>query len=267
MDSPPETNNFKRQPAIRTFISDLIEGQWMEQEKQLSTRYGNLRRVRFSGTVITKKEVNDPNEESVLEETQHSNSRISFQIDDGTGRIWGTLWGINPEDYQNIQVSSLVEVVGKPRTYQTRINLTIEIIRTIENPNMEIYHIAEVLRKRKMEPTFEIVKTSPQVFDNFDEDFETDKEFTENLEPSPKPTQQSSHVEETKKDHPQVFQDLDRDEQIVQFITKQDDGDGVSIQSIMEQFSIENTELKEILEQLCQDVKIYKCQPKHYSAY
>ena len=203
MDSPPETNNYKRLPAIRTFIADLLDGQWLEQEKWLSTRYGNLKRVRFSGTVITKKEVGDTDE---LEATQNSNSRISFQIDDGTGRIWGTIWGTNPADYQNIQVSSLVEVVGKPRTYKTKVNLTIEIIRTIdENPNLELYHIAEVLRKRKLEPTFEIVRTSPEVFDNFDDDFETDKEFTD------KPDSKISTYEDsstTKKENVQVFQYL-----------------------------------------------------------
>ncbi|MCK5344295.1 MAG: hypothetical protein KAR20_12865, partial [Candidatus Heimdallarchaeota archaeon] len=251
----------------RTFISDLIDGQWIEQEKQLSTRYGKLKRVRLSGTVVTKKEISQENEDSVLEETQHSNSRITYQIDDGTGRIRGTLWGTNPEDYQNIQVSSLVEVIGTLRTYQTRVNLTIEIIRTVDNPNLEIYHIAEVLRKRKLGPTFEIVATSPEVFDNFEDTFETDEEFTEDLTSSNQSVVKSSSVGDSTKDQPQVFQDLDRNEQIVQFITDQDDGDGVSIQTIMGKFSIENEELKEILEQLCQDVKIYRPQPKFYSAY
>ena len=57
MNSSPDANRFKRWPAIRTFISDLIDGQWIEQEKQLSTRYGKLKRVRLSGTVVTKKEI------------------------------------------------------------------------------------------------------------------------------------------------------------------------------------------------------------------
>ena len=272
MNSPQDAIKYKRQPAIRTFISDLIDGQWLEQEKLLSTRYGKLKRVRLTGTVVTKKEVFQENEESILEETQHSNSRITYHIDDGTGRIWGTIWGTNPEDYQDIQVSSLVEVIGTLRTYQTRVNLTIEIIRTIDNnPNLEMYHIAEVLRKRKLDPTFEIVQTSPQVFEDFD--FETDQEFTEKLEPSPEspkqPLKSHSNGDSStfKKDPSQVFQDLDRNDQIIQFITKQDDGDGVSIQKIMKQFPIEKEELKEKLDQLCQDVKIYKCQPKHYSAY
>ncbi|WP_371801941.1 hypothetical protein [Candidatus Lokiarchaeum ossiferum] len=272
-NNAPSNTKFKRHPAKRTFIGDLIEGQWNDEEKILSTRYGNLKRVRLCGTLINKKEVVEQNsEDSFLAESFESNSRLSFQIDDGTGQLWGTIWGIEQNEYDHLLKGDLIDFVGIVRFYKSNVAVTAEFVRKIKDPNNLIYHNLEVLRKRKLDQSFEISKSPQNDFTDFD--FNPTEEKTipniQEFESQSPPPMKINPVRDqviTKSNESAVFDNLDQNDQIVDYILKQDSGDGVSIKQIAEHFSIEINHLQSILEQLSQDVRIYKSQPGHYSSY
>ena len=130
-----DAQRYKRNPAKRVLIRDLHEGQWLSDENILASRYGKIKTVRNCGTITFKKEAKKENvEESFISNSSNDNTRISFQIDDGTGRLNCTLWGIQFEDYSNITYGTLVDIVGNTRSYQNNINLNLKFIRKQKLP-------------------------------------------------------------------------------------------------------------------------------------
>jgi RPA family protein len=269
-----DAQKYKRFPAKRVYIGDLHEGQWLSEENILASRYGKLKTVRICGTVTHKKEdTKEIVEESFISINLNDNTRIFFQIDDGTGRLNCTIWGVQFDDYSNITYGSIVELVGNTRSYKDIINLNIKFIRKIENPNDEIYHNLEVLKKRKLEPTFEIEKITPTSFKDFD--FESKNEDTNGNLAETKINEIenddriniSEVLEEKSKPNSDLFKGLDQIDEIVVYIQENDKGDGVSIEDVAKIFSINMDEVRKIIDQLCQDVKIYKVHPGFYSSY
>ena len=272
-----DAQRYKRFPAKRVYIGDLHEGQWLSDENILASRYGKLKTVRICGTVTKKKEdTKEIVEESFISNNLNDNTRIFFQIDDGTGRLNCTIWGVEFEDYSNITYGSLVDIVGNTRSYKDKINLNIKFIRKIENPNDEIYHSLEVLRRRKLEPTFEIEKITPTSFKDFDFESKNDDEnenFAETIlkeienNENNERRNNSENSKEQRKTNSDLFKGIDQMDEIVVYIQENDKGDGVSIEDVAKIFSINMDEMKKIIDQLCQDVKIYKVHPGFYSSY
>jgi len=233
--------------------------------------------VRICGTVTKKKEdTKEIVEESFISNNLNDNTRIFFQIDDGTGRLNCTIWGVDFEDYSNITYGSLVDIVGNTRSYKDKINLNIKFIRKIENPNDEIYHSLEVLRRRKFEPTFEIEKITPTSFKDFDFESKNEDENENLAETILKEIENNEKIErrnnsekeeEQSKTNSDLFKGIDQMDEIVVYIQENDKGDGVSIEDVAKIFSINMDEMKKIIDQLCQDVKIYKVHPGFYSSY
>ena len=275
-----DASRFKRLPVMRVLIQDVTEGQWIEEEKMVSTRYGRIKRVRICGTVIDRKEpVQDTAEESFLDDSFNQNTRLSFQVDDGTGRIWGTLWGIDIEDYAHLQPGAIVDIVGIARQYRNRISLTCEYVRHLQDPNWETMHILRVLERRKFVPKFEIETIENATFDDFSFESENDMSSIgtmangESSSFDSDPLDNEDEIVETLSEDTNLHEEVDAFEnmnvldQIVEFIQTQDHGDGVSIQKISESLSVSLPNLKLHLDQLSQDIRIYKTSAGHYSAY
>ncbi|MHA1766704.1 MAG: hypothetical protein ACTSWX_06800 [Promethearchaeota archaeon] len=276
-NSISDSQKYRRFPAKRVFIKDLHEGQWLSDDKKVASRYGNLKTVRVCGTVTKKYEKSvEENKDSIISENIAENTRIFFQIDDGTGRLNGTIWGVNLEDYSDINYGTLVEMVGNTRWFKDQVNLTLKFIRKIRNPNYELYHILEVLRKRKFEPKYEIKKETSLNYEEFD--FESDnneesadlEEYLSNeIEDNDKIENDNvlNQLDDKKNSNSEIFKGLDQIDEIINYIRENDKGNGVSFEDIAKKFSINSDELKLIIDQLCQDVNIYKVNPGHYSLY
>ncbi|MHA1520554.1 MAG: OB-fold nucleic acid binding domain-containing protein [Promethearchaeota archaeon] len=275
-----DASRFKRLPVMRVLIQDLTDGQWIEEEKMVSTRYGRIKRVRICGTVIDRKEpVQNNAEESFLDDSMSQNTRLSFQVDDGTGRIWGTLWGIEIEDYAHLQPGAIVDIVGIARQYRNRISLTCEYARQLQDPNWETVHILRVAERRKFKPKFDIETIENATFDDFSFDSDNEISSTGTAANDESSFSDSNHLEnkdvvvETLLDDTNLngevdaFENLNVMDKIVEFIQTQDNGDGVSIQKIAESLSVALPILKSQLDQLSQDIRIYKTSAGHYSAY
>jgi RPA family protein len=285
---------FNRAPAIRVLIKDLEEGDWNDTEKVLVSRYGKLKRVRFIGTVIEKREVLDDNQsESFLSNETKSKSRVTFLIDDGTGRIWATQWGALPEDFVHIKKGELVEICGIIRYYKSHPTLSFEFIKNLNNPNFEAYHILTILNTRKSKPRYEFTKSAQEdTFSDFGfpknkrqssnkessvlDDLESEesnydaskseKISTENKKAELNPNK-IKVISDSKPNNKDILKQLDTTQQILDFIESNDNGDGASLKEMAQSLGIEESILKKQMDQLCQDIKIYKVKPGYYSSY
>ena len=285
-NSTNDNNRFTRFPEIRTFIEDLNQGNWNFEENILESRYGKVKRVKMCGVVLNKKEViEEEQEESFLMDDEGPKSRISFEIDDGTDRLWATIWNVNIDEYKYIKPGVNVDLVGIVRIYNNRIQVTLDYIRELKNPNFESYHRIDVIRKRKLEPQHEIPKNDQMGstdfdFDMPDEDFgfleEEIKEdsaqdsLTANNEQHDAESQRVDQDEKVGLDEDMsdsTMSKLDAADQIQNYIKNHDKEDGVSKDELLEHFTITPKKLDEILEKLRQDIVIYKTQPNHYSSY
>ena len=269
---------FKRLPFKRILTEDLADAIWDDNEKLALTRYGKLKRIRVCGVVVNKREIIEQKpEDSIVAENNTTNSRASFNVDDGTGSIWATYWGIQKDQVAHITKGSLVDVVGLLRSYRNNFQLTVEMIRVLEDPNVELLHVASVLKTRKTQPRVHVEKSEPKIFDDFDFDTVTEKKMgqtdvideMEHLESVSTQERVSSVKPEPLKsvEKTTILNNQDVSEQICQYIQENDQGDGVSIQEISEKCQIDLESLKRKLDQLLQDVRIYKVQPGFYSSY
>lgn len=281
-------SRFQKNPALHVFIKDLDEGQWIDEEKMVSTRYGRVKRVRVCGTIIYRKDsINENQEDSFLDDSFGQNSRISFQIDDGTGRIWVTIFGIEIEDYKFIQKGILIEVVGKTRQYRNKISLVGEFAKKLSDPNWETYHMLKILTRRKLKPKYKIEKIETPSFSDFDFESNILQDSTpSNLDPieisdeidmqtigkATNPIYNDEKIEEFSSKNESFssndpFEKLNILDKIVEYIKDNDNDDGVAITEIQSALNLDLTALKTHLNQLSQDIRIYKTSDGHYSAY
>jgi RPA family protein len=288
--SKSDSSLSSRLPTVRVLIEDLYNGIWNENERIYNTRYGPVKRVRIIGTLIEKKDVIDkPSEDFFNAET--SNSRISLRLDDGTGQIYGTLWGVRPEEYSHLKSGMTLFVLGSVRSYKNHPSLTIDYVQHLSNPNLETQHLLEILRKRKFEPQIKIdrQKETNNRFESFN-DFLTEESDSSNNgsnnqenKEKIKPKNKYEAVEDDfltdiqnyemnanniVQEKPKLaFNKLDQESNILNFISENDQGDGVSKKDISEKLQIDEKDLQIILDQMLQDIKIYKARPGYFSLY
>ena len=292
-------------PTVRVLICDLNEAEWNEEEHLYLTRYGKVKRVCLIGTIVEKRDVIDNNKDDIFQEDK-SNSRLSFKLDDGTGQIWGTLWGASPQDYPEIGVGKTVMVLGFIRAYKNHPSMNIDSIIKLKDHNLETLHLLRILKKRKLEPRFQFEKRVKADLDtdffaeppkktaatkNFEEDdllgqleqtdnsspvmnghYEDDfGEFESHSVPKPpaatvsvESQPSSTHEKKVPSPSPNKF---NLEDQISTFIGEKDQGDGVSKKDIAAHLNLSENELQPILDQLIQDLKIYKLRPGFYGLY
>ncbi len=106
----------KRQTAYKCTIVTLNNGVFVKKQgwesSYLMTEYGDFSRVNIVAVVVGK----DAN---------------SLTLDDGTGQISGRLFE-RAEQLENIAVGNIVLVVARPREFNNKTYLTLEIIKKIE---------------------------------------------------------------------------------------------------------------------------------------
>jgi RPA family protein len=301
-------NQTQRYPTVRVTIGDLDQAAWEEMDKIFQTRYGPVKRVRLIGTVIDKRDIVENPQDEFFEQ-EKSNSRISFRLDDGTGQIWGTLWGALKQDYAHIKPGKTVLVIGSVRSYKNRAQLNIDIIIPLSNPNIETQHFLEIVRKRKLDPSYTVDKSAIKEntggkgktgtqFTGFDD---LPEERTQNGQPDLINEFETMETGNTKKTEPPVqkiqpntikneenikpmvatekpgihavkkadspFERMDLCNRIIGFIVEKDVGDGVNKKDIAQHLNITEDELQPLLDQLVQDIKIYKTGPGTFSPY
>jgi RPA family protein len=147
-----QTTDFKRQTAYKCNISTLNNGSFVKkpgwESNYLMTEYGDFSRINIMAVVVGKDE-------------------NSLTVDDGTGSISGRLFE-RVEQINEINVGSVVLIIGRPREYNNKIYLTLEIVKSIEKEwlNYRKKELLLIKKVREMEQIHVEKKAEPEIVEN-----------------------------------------------------------------------------------------------------
>ncbi|MEM4219164.1 MAG: OB-fold nucleic acid binding domain-containing protein [Candidatus Micrarchaeia archaeon] len=125
----------ERSTASKVRISDIINGMWVDEGGQrIKTPYGEIiARARILGTIVQKFQSEDGNFSTIT-------------LDDGTETIRAKVFkGSRMLDKFNI--GDVVDLIGKVREYEGETYIAPEIIRKIDDLNMESLRRLEIIEK------------------------------------------------------------------------------------------------------------------------
>ena len=232
----------KRLPAIRCWIKNLLEGQFMDEKNMLNTIFGSVKRVRILGTVVKKKlkvinQISDNTTPQVNNEI--SNTRIEFELDDGTGLIRANIWRANSKSYKELNKGDLVDIVGLINYKYDNLSISTEIIKKIENPNKLLLRNAEIIKKIK--------------FGNINVFQETEHEKSKiDLLLFKQATNRIDQFKE------KIFSIIDHFSQ---------SGNGIGFTDLLNQIKISDDKLRRYIRDLEMESKIYQSEENFYQTY
>jgi hypothetical protein len=241
-----ETKFSQPKPAVRCWITHLVNGKYSENNKIIYTLFGKYQRARLVGTLMKKEEIidNSYNPESDEIDT----SRIIFDLDDGTGRIQAILWQVDPEDYEHLNEGDLIDIVGKINQYRNQIQIVPRIIKKVIDPNFILLRDAEIIREIQKGNTHEIPEPDEDEIglDEIPSDIDVDALFEDD----------SSLEEEPLKQKIYLF--------IEESTSK---GNGISFENLKKKIKASEQELRSIIRDLEMEAKIFQSEKDIFEAY
>ncbi|RLI97779.1 MAG: hypothetical protein DRO99_02470 [Candidatus Aenigmatarchaeota archaeon] len=130
----------ERMTAKKVKISDIVNGEWVQQEGMdpsyvISKSGEKVSRARILATVMNKFISEDKNFGSVT-------------MDDGSDTMRAKCFK-DLEPIENAEKGSLVDVIGKVREYNGEIYVMPEVVRKVDDPNMLLLRELEIKKHRK----------------------------------------------------------------------------------------------------------------------
>lgn len=239
---------FRRDPAIRCWIKHILEGKYSNEKRMLFSIFGKMKRVRFISTIIDKREmINNAleSEDNLFDDSSDSDITIELYLDDGTGLIRSLLWNVDSEKYTQYKKGDMVDVVGRVKEWNSNININIEIIKLVEDPNLTLLRNAEIIQRIKSGDIEDITRVEEEI-DDFLNEIELDESFVG--------------------DRPHDMAELK--ERIYLLIkNKSEEENGISFKDIKKKIDIPEEELKTYIKDLEMESKIYQAEENIYQAY
>lgn len=146
----------ERMTAVKVKISDLMSGQWIKKEGMepsfvVTKNREKVSRARVLATVVGKFISEDGNFGSVT-------------LDDGSDTIRAKCFK-DLNLLQPVEIGKLVDLIGKVREYNDEIYIIPEIIRNVDDPNLELLRKLEIMHKIKnleKQPKDTLIEKSPE---------------------------------------------------------------------------------------------------------
>ena len=232
----------RRLPAIRCWVKHLLEGQFMDEKNMLNTIFGDAKRVRIIGTIVEKKikVINQmSNDISHQYNNDSSNTRIEFELDDGTGLIQANIWRANPKSHNELNKGDLVDIIGLINYKYNNLSISTEIIKKIENPNKLLLRNAEIIKKIKFGKINVFQETENEKSNN-------------NLLLFEQPTNSVDKFKEN------VFS-------IIELFSRS--GKGISFTDLLNKIEISEDKLRRYIRDLEMESKIYQSEQNFYQTY
>jgi RPA family protein len=144
----------KRQTAYKCTIDTINRGILVKKQgwesNYIMTEYGDMSRVNVIAVIIGKEE-------------------NSLNLEDGTGQISGRIFD-RSEQIANINAGDIVLVIGRPREFNNKLYLTIEVVRKI-NPEWIAYRRKELsliqkIRELKDINVIEKKQSEPEIIES-----------------------------------------------------------------------------------------------------
>jgi hypothetical protein len=118
----------RRIPSSRIYLSDLVDGYYIEQEGDFDPNYiltpsgEKVYRAKAVATIVAGPYFSD------------DNSYARLLLDDGTGIAWGAAFRERAQLLKGMTRGDLVQLIAKPREWQDNKQLNIEVIAKIDAP-------------------------------------------------------------------------------------------------------------------------------------
>ncbi len=122
--------------AYKVSLEDISNGEYVRTESQWDPNYlitptgRKVSRVRVLGTVVDMHDDEDFRR---------------FTIDDGEAEVDIVIFGDVDGDGRDIEIGTVVDVIGRVKESEGNIYISAEIIKRIDDPNWEILREAELL--------------------------------------------------------------------------------------------------------------------------
>jgi len=117
----PEQQIQPRQTAFKVLISDLINGNYVQQEgwqpNYIQVKDKQISRINLMTAVIDK---------------QASEFLITVTLDDGSGNIQAKTFNEDIKKLQDINIGDFVLIIGRPRKYNEQLFIAVEIAKKID---------------------------------------------------------------------------------------------------------------------------------------
>lgn len=126
------TTSFKRSTAVKIRLTDLNRGKWMEKYLELLNG-DSISRARVMATVVSKFVSDDSKFASLI-------------LDDSTDTIRAKTWD-SVKLLEPINIGDITDLIGKVKYYNEEIYLVPDIIKRVEDPNMELLRRLELIKK------------------------------------------------------------------------------------------------------------------------
>ena len=237
----------KRQTAIKTRISDIVNSKFIKKEglepSYVLTDLGQrISRAKIVG-IVTDKFFND------------SNSFSSITIDDGTGAVRIKAFQDNIDMLQNLEIGNLLMIIGRVREYAEENYISPEAIKSIANPNYELLHKVEILNNILENRKFlEIVNREKEKISDLNElknylnnEFGIGEQIFESI-------LESMNESERMKDN-------DYKPLLISTLKKMDEGNGVEIIKLLKEVRLPADVFNDILSNLLEEGVFYESMP------
>lgn len=265
----------KRLPAIRCRIKDLDLGTYNEQEKVLSTIFGNIKRARLYGILLFKKISENKDDvdinETMIKSVEENTNRISFLIDDGSGSIWINLTEKNIDYYENLNPGDIIHTVGYVKKRNDKVVFYADFVTRVKDPNSELIHLLEMIKKIKLQGKFKIDSINnnellPSISEeDIDRFIKQQPEITHNANSS-KSMDEFDEFDMVDENNPHINEE-NFEQLIIDYISRNDQGDGVSFNSIVSHLGIDKKKVENSLKRLSINMKIFTTISGNYQIY
>jgi len=235
-----------RQTTVRTRISDLVNGKFIRKEgmepSYVLTELGQkISRVHLLGTIVDKFMSEDGNYSTITIDDDFDSIRIkAFREDSNI--------------FDNFEIGDLVMVIGKVREYTDENYIIPEIVKKVLNPNYEILHKLEVLKRLlKNKKVLEDIKKEKEKFvdveelKKYAEKHDVDTEAVEAVVES-LTIEEESEVKDYK---PLVLETLE----------KLDKGEGVKFKRLLDESKLPENTFEEVINELLSDGICFEPKP------
>nr|MDO8088934.1 hypothetical protein [Candidatus Sigynarchaeum springense] len=133
-----------RAPPAR--IQDAVGGIFDATLKELKTIYGMLKRVQVVAMVLEREYT--PASQGTGGE-KGTKSRLRLTLDDGTGMMAATWFGVGEEEASAYEKGDMVIALVRAGEYKNEITFTVDGIRKLTDLSVELHHRATILKKLK----------------------------------------------------------------------------------------------------------------------
>lgn len=242
-----ETSQYIRFPAIRCWITHILDAYYDEIENVFHTIFGKVKRVRLIATIKDKYEFPSFDSETT--------SNMNLELDDGTGVIRASKWKVEPEEIARYDIGNLAYFIGVLQSREGVLSLRIEIIKIIIDPNEFLLHDVKIIKRIKSGEIVEI----PSIDQEFNEIGNEFGEYDSNSIISPQFSQQV--LEENKTE--------DSIKEMIFSIIEENSHNGkdTPLKELKIKMQITENKLKRYIRDLEQASKIYMSDENVYQSY